>query len=314
MSGPDRADRADRAHRADQAHQAHQADQADRADRAHPAHPSASPPAGTRASRVELFRLALAERHHPDPFYRRLAARTVDELAFPIRGRRIVDLGSGPGYYTAALRDAGGVVTAIDVDATSVARVAVLGLPAIQGDAGRLPLPTASIDGVFCSNLFEHVPLVGPLLDEIARVLRIGGWGWISWTNWFSPWGGHGLGPLHYLGPGWGPRLRSRLGGGPRRGAGRVWPTYVGRILCQVRSRPELRLLDATPRYYPSQRWVVGVPGWRELATWNCLMRVERVRSATTAGPAGPGTTATTGTTATPGTTATTATPASPRP
>jgi hypothetical protein len=33
-----------------------------------------------------------------------------------------------------------------------------------------------------------------------------------------------------------------------------------------------LRLVRAVPRYYPSQRWILSVPGMREALAWNCLV------------------------------------------
>ena len=56
-----------------------------------------------------------------------------------------------------------------------------------------------------------------------------------------------------------------------------LWPTYVGAVLRMVKGRPGLRLVDAVPRYYPSQRWIHKVPVLREVATWNCLLVLRRV-------------------------------------
>jgi arabinofuranan 3-O-arabinosyltransferase len=39
---------------------------------------------------------------------------------------------------------------------------------------------------------------------------------------------------------------------------------------------PDVRLIDVKPRYYPSQRWIVRVPGLREVAMWNCVLILER--------------------------------------
>ena len=55
----------------------------------------------------------------PAPFYRRLAADAVDgfERRYgSLAGKRIADVGSGPGYYTDAFRGAGAVVLPIDGD------------------------------------------------------------------------------------------------------------------------------------------------------------------------------------------------------
>ena len=51
-----------------------------------------------------------------------------------------------------------------------------------------------------------------------------------------------------------------------------VWPTSISAILGIVRERPALALERALPRYYPSQGWILHVPGLRELLTWNCLL------------------------------------------
>ncbi len=64
--------------------------------------PSGRRPVDPRGRR-ELFRLFLAEKRDPEPFYRALAERSIDELAHPLPGRRILDLGCGPGAYTRAL-------------------------------------------------------------------------------------------------------------------------------------------------------------------------------------------------------------------
>ena len=217
---------------------------------------AASPPV---ASKGELFRLFLHEKDDPVPFYTKLAARSVAEFPFPVAGRRVLDLGSGPGWYSQALRGEGADVIPVDLGRDDVAQARDNGLPALAADAMRLPFPDAAFDGVFCSNMLEHVPSTTAIFDEIERVLRPGGWAWVSWTNWYSPWGGHDITPL--------------------------WPTYVGRVLADVRRRPTLRVLDAVPRYYPSQRWVLRVPGVREVATWNCLLLLQRTDAPGQGGP-----------------------------
>jgi hypothetical protein len=116
----------------------------------------------------------------------------------------------------------------------------------------------------------------------MERVLRPGGWAWVSWCNWYSPWGGHEIVPFHYLGPRLGLKAWRRLFGEPPRNVPfeTLWPTHIGKVLAMVRGRPGLRLLDARPRYYPSQRWLLKVPGLREVATWNCLLVLERMEAA----------------------------------
>jgi SAM-dependent methyltransferase len=147
---------------------------------------------------------------------------------------------------------------------------------ALIADAAALPLDDASVDGVLCSNLLEHTPDARAVIREIERVLRPGGWGYISWTNWYSPWGGHDMSPYHFLGPRRGPRLYERRHGPPRKnpyGAG-LWAVHVGPTIRFVRSLPGLEIERVEPRYWPRLAAICRVPGLRELATWNCVIRV----------------------------------------
>lgn len=242
-----------------------------------------SAPAGTTvASRAQLLRLFLREKSDPNPFYRQLAERTIGELRRELQGRRILDLGCGHGHDTLALRAAGADAVALDLKTTNLD-------PAldevVRGDARLLPFADASFDGVFCSNLLEHTPAVAPVLAEIERVLKPQGWAWISWTNWYSPWGGHEIVPLHFLGPRRGYDAWVRLFGVPRVNVpyDELWPTHIGPVLKLLDRQTGLRLVDAKPRYWPSQRWLLKIPVLREVATWNCVLEVQRVEAPPTA-------------------------------
>jgi SAM-dependent methyltransferase len=241
---------------------------------------AAARPRGLRRA-FTLWRLFRAEQQDPEPFYRYLAAEAVADLDRrhgPLAGQAIVDLGCGPGHYTRAFRGAGATVIPVDNDA---AEMALAGGPpdgAVLADAGDLPLDDASVDGAFCSNLLEHTPEAAPVIAEIERVLRPGGWGYISWTNWYSPWGGHDMSPDHYLGPKLGPRLYERRHGPPRKnpyGAG-LWARHIGPTLRLVRDRPGLEIERVEPRYWPWAAPVCRLPGLRELVTWNCAMRLRK--------------------------------------
>lgn len=223
----------------------------------------------------ELWRLFRNEREDPEPFYSWLA----DELAAdlerrhgPLAGRTVIDLGCGAGYYTAALRARGATVVAIDNDAGELPKGALV------ADAEALPLPAGAADGVVCSNLLEHTRDAEAVIREIERVLRPGGWAYLSWTNWYSPHGGHEMSPYHLLGPERGPRLYERLHGPPRKnryGEG-LFPVHIGPTLAYVEERPGLRVTGAEPRYWPRLRFLMRIPGVREVACWNAVIHVER--------------------------------------
>jgi SAM-dependent methyltransferase len=229
-----------------------------------------------------LWRLFRREKEDPAPFYSLLAAETAEALDReygPLRNRRIVDLGCGPGFYTQALRDVGAEVIPVDRDPDEMRLVGEPPAGALLADAADLPLEDESVDGAFCSNLLEHTPATEPILREIERVLRPGGFAYISWTNWYSPWGGHDMTPYNLLGPKLGPRLYERRHGPPRKNAlgDGLWPTYIGRTLRQVRARPGLRIERVEPRYWPRLAFICRIPVLRELLTWNCVIRAVKI-------------------------------------
>jgi SAM-dependent methyltransferase len=123
----------------------------------------------------------------------------------------------------------------------------------VLADAGALSLADASVDWAFCSNLLEHTPEAEPVIAEIERVLRPGGWGYISWANRYSPSGRHDMSPYHYLGPRLGPRLYERRHGAPPKkpyGAG-LWARHIGPSLKLVRARPGLEIERVEACYWP---------------------------------------------------------------
>lgn len=241
---------------------------------------SAPRPRGIQRLRT-LWTLFRAEKDNPGPFYRLLAAETAEDLDRrygPLRGATIVDLGCGPGFYTEAFRARGAEVIPVDNDPAELALAGEPPAGAVLADAGALPLPDGAVDGAFCSNLLEHTPDPASVLAEIERVLRPGGWAYISWTNWYSPWGGHDMTPYHYLGPRLGPWLYVRRHGPPRKnpyGAG-LWACHIGPTLRLLRAHRRLAIERVEPRYWPRLWWITKVPGVRELLTWNCVIRARK--------------------------------------
>lgn len=242
---------------------------------------AADRPRGVRRVR-ELWRRFRNEREDPAPFYRLLAAELVEKLERrhgALDGRRVLDLGCGPGWYTDALRAAGATVFPLEYDRAELTGpdgTAPRG--ALLGDAARLPFADASIDAVVCSNMLEHALDTAAALRELRRVLRPGGWAYVSWTNWYSPWGGHDMSPWHLLGPALGPRLYERRHGPPRKnryGEG-LFAVHIGPTLRLVRSIDGLVLDGAEPRYWPWARAILRVPVVREVVTWNCVLHLRR--------------------------------------
>ena len=235
------------------------------------------PLSGTERYR-HLFELFRNERSDPEPFYRYLASEAINwlgESGRHLEGIRLLDLGSGPGHYSRALEAAGANVVEVEYDQSELCA----GTRVVIGDASRLPLKDESVDAIFSSNMLEHVaagPL--PVLTEADRVMRPGGWFYLSWTNWYSPWGGHAISPYHYLGPRIGLELYRRIHGEPPKnvpGTG-LFPVHIGQVVKLVRDRTGLVMQAAVPRYYPDLSIICRIPGLREILAWNCLLLLEK--------------------------------------
>ena len=235
---------------------------------------------GIRRS-VALLRAFAVEQTEPEVFYGMLArdsVRTVEEVT-PLAGRTVLDVGAGPVQFARAFAERGACYLGVDADADALTAAGLPGTGAAVADGLRLPLGTGAVDVTFSSNVLEHVREPGAFGDELVRVTRPGGYVFLSYTNWLSPWGGHETSPFHYLG---GQRAIDRY----TRHYGRAPKNRVGTNLFRVsvadglrwaRRQPDAELLDARPRYYP--RWarhVVAVPGLREVATWNLLLVLRR--------------------------------------
>lgn len=117
-------------------------------------------------------------------------------------GERVLDLGSGIGGYSVQLLEQGADVYSVDL----MLPTERIGNPVV-GNGLSLPLADGSFDFVFCASLIEHVAEPERLIDEIARVLRPGGYCYLSFPPYFSPRGGHEYAPWHYLGERWALRI-----------------------------------------------------------------------------------------------------------
>lgn len=227
-----------------------------------------------------MWRLFRNEREQPAPFYRALAAEAaIDiEARYGLNGASVLDAGCGPGWFVEALRERHATVVGLDGDhqTLTAATPHIDGL--LEGDAGSLPFAAETFDGVFCSNLLEHARDTQGIFDELARVLRPGGWAYVSWTNWYSPHGGHDMSPWHLLGPERGSRLYERRHGPPpknRFGEG-LFAVHIGPTLRLARSHPDLVVERVEPRYWPRLRFICSIPGAREVLTWNCVIRLRK--------------------------------------
>jgi len=101
----------------------------------------------------------------------------IRKLDLPIENKSILDVGCGRGFTADVVRAHGGRYTGVDLVANGS------GFALALADATRLPFPDASFDGVFCIDAFEHIPDGARAAREFRRVLRPGGYVFLSAPN-----------------------------------------------------------------------------------------------------------------------------------
>jgi len=233
------------------------------------------------------------EQRDPDRFYRLISEDATTFLSdhVAIRGAYALDVGAGAGYLTRALRDKGARCVMVDPDCDELSWRGPPMPGAVVADGTRLPFASVTFDLAVCSNVLEHVSAPFGMIDEITRVLRPGGHLWLSFTNWYGPWGGHETSPWHYLGGERAARRYTmRAGRAPKNRFGRsLFALHVGAVLRYFAAAPGLEVLDARPRYLPdAARGIVRIPIVRELCTWNLEVLARRKTSCDARVP-GPG-------------------------
>ena len=140
------------------------------------AHKSDSFSGGLRRSAV-LFSKFRTQFEDPDDFYTYLAEDTVQLVTRyePVKGKRVVDIGGGPGYFAKAFLRSGAASCFVEPfwdEMTDAGRSSGLG---IVGDGMDLPFADNTFDISHSSNVIEHVLLPKKFFDEMIRVVRPGG-------------------------------------------------------------------------------------------------------------------------------------------
>jgi SAM-dependent methyltransferase len=236
----------------------------------------------TLSRSVTLFRAFLKEQSDPDFFYQALAKDSVDQLApyVDLKGKVVLDVGGGPGYFAEAFRDAGATYVGVDPDVGELSTRGKPGPGMIMASGMRLPVRTGSVDVCYSSNVLEHVPDPWLMAAEMVRVTRPGGTVFLSYTPWFSPWGGHETAPWHFLGGRYArQRYLKRHGRQPKNKYGEsLFTVSVAGGLRWARRCPDAVLVEGFPRYHP---WwakpVVRLPGVREIVSWNLALVLKKL-------------------------------------
>jgi SAM-dependent methyltransferase len=230
---------------------------------------------------VRLFRLFLSEQQDPDRFYMALASDAASQLAeiVTVADRTVLDIGGGAGYVTREFRSRGANCYLFEVDEGEMTSRGDTPPGAVLADGFWLPVRDGGADVCVSSNVLEHVRDPRGLIEEMVRATKPGGLIYLSFTNWFSPWGGHEMSPWHYLGAGAAERRYLRKHGKlPKNRVGSsLFPVHIGPVLRMMRDRSDVEVVSARPRYYPAWcKVLLYIPVVREVITWNLLLILRR--------------------------------------
>jgi len=125
--------------------------------------------------------------NHPSPLVRWIEGdrvRRILALLAPRANDRVLEVGCGAGHLLA--RVPAGRRFGVDLSHVLLQRArGRLGADAAlaQGDAIEWPFPSDTFERVYCSEVLEHLPDPATALDEIRRVLKVGGVAVLSVPN-----------------------------------------------------------------------------------------------------------------------------------
>ena len=103
---------------------------------------------------------------------RELAVYLLKKHVGTLKGKRMLDLGCGPGVLLEDLKKEGAIISGIDIFSSAVDFCKSRGLNVKKADAIKLPFKEKNFDGVLSIDLLEHIENENRLLKEVKRILK----------------------------------------------------------------------------------------------------------------------------------------------
>lgn len=193
----------------------------------------------------------------------------------PLAGKKILDVGGGPGYFGVAFDREQADYYTCEPDVGEMAAAGITLQSSVRGSGLDLPFLDDSFDITYSSNVAEHVPDPWRMADEMLRVTRPGGMVIYSYTVWLGPFGGHETGLWqHYVGGEFAAQRYEKVHGKrPKNRWGEsLFDVSAADGLAYAR-RADADLLASFPRYHPWWAWwMVRIPIVREFAVSNLVL------------------------------------------
>lgn len=100
-------------------------------------------------------------------FWENFPKETLKEFIKRLKGKKVLDLGSGPGRDAVLLRNSGLEVICLDASFEMIRRTKKLGFESVLADMRKLGFPDKSFDGVWAFTSLLHISK-----SEVEKVLR----------------------------------------------------------------------------------------------------------------------------------------------
>ncbi|MEV7968948.1 methyltransferase domain-containing protein [Sphaerisporangium sp. NPDC088356] len=124
-------------------------------------------------------RLTQLDSHSGMPISRDRLLGASGWTAGELRGKTVLECGSGAGRFTEVLCETGALVTSFDISSAVHANAASNGrfpdLRLVQASIYEMPFPEESFDFLFCFGVVQHTPDVERTFKTLFRYLRPGG-------------------------------------------------------------------------------------------------------------------------------------------
>ena len=113
-----------------------------------------------------------------DTYHEKVIKPNLLRVAGDVRGKHVLDLACGEGFFSRALAAGGAVVTGADIAPELIKIAQKLGpadISYITAPAERLPLPDASFDLAVCVLALQNIKNLSGTLSQLSHLLKPGG-------------------------------------------------------------------------------------------------------------------------------------------
>lgn len=112
-----------------------------------------------------------------------ISSEIINDCRLKSSGDFVVDLGCGTGLYSSVLKKYDNYYIGIDMSSSALEIAKAEGINVIAGEAEAIPVADETVDYLFSTEVIEHVISPEKMMQEIYRILKPGGYGFITTTT-----------------------------------------------------------------------------------------------------------------------------------